>query len=424
MIRTTFAIVLLAAWAIGGQGQEHARDRQRDMAQRGGNPNMPNIIQMRKGKAPIPGGIGSGVTFPVGSFQVMSSSTLETEMFIHPNGLDIPSNWIYATSTNRTDDGVEVVGIYNGTNPGKLGVFDWSCSVTYPCPNGATPPSTNPSWRWTLPFADASFTCNVTQKIDAGGHSHKVMRYSNRTTKLDSGSPPLWTNQVYLWNYCDLSWELIYEHAYRKVLTDCSLTSSTCGWWGPIIETFFPEPQPAIKELGFENSQLFINGSPSGELLASLNTNWKDPKVEWEVLHRDPNHSWGVRGAGVIDPVVTDLTINIVDNPDPVAPGQAITYTVTVHNVGPSQAQDVVVNAVMASSFTSTGWSMPQGACGATSCNLGTLGSGQTVVTALTGSYTSMGWKVATVTVDPGNVVSELNETNNASSQKTGVKKQ
>ena len=50
----------------------------------------------------------------------------------------------------------------------------------------------------------------------------------------------------------------------------------------------------------------------------------------------------------------SNLTITKTDAPDPVNPGQAVVYTVTVNNAGPSDATNVVVSDTVPSQYTVT----------------------------------------------------------------------
>lgn len=86
-----------------------------------------------------------------------------------------------------------------------------------------------------------------------------MVQYTNKSVKMVEGNPPLWWNLVYLWNFCNEEWDLVYDHQFRASQRDCS-SDSSCGWWGPILETF-GESQPEINELGFEDTLLFHDGT-------------------------------------------------------------------------------------------------------------------------------------------------------------------
>ncbi len=78
----------------------------------------------------------------------------------------------------------------------------------------------------------------------------------------------------------------------------------------------------------------------------------------------DPN---GANNAATDTDGVTqsaDLSIVKIDSADPVIPGQAFTYTLTVTNIGPSDASTVQVLDTVPAQFTVTNVTSPSGACG------------------------------------------------------------
>ena len=96
----------------------------------------------------------------------------------------------------------------------------------------------------------------------------------------------------------------------------------------------------------------------------------------------------------VQDRELTDLSVEVAVSHDPVASGETLTYTVTVHNEGPDAADDVELylsNAVMhglvltgASTSGSTPPSCSDSAAAAGyGCRLGNLGAGETIVVTL-----------------------------------------
>lgn len=251
---------------------------------------VPKLSTLRSGSLetpPVPGGIGAGTLYRQGSLQLTSRAELYTQMIVHPNGIAVP-NWIFTTATNRTELTIEVVGIYIGTSA-ALGVFDWSCLPDYPCPNG----STGASWQWTRDFTDLS--CYYAVGDDGGGHLHNLLSYVNRSHRRGKATAPPapvpnWTNSVLLLNHCTDEWDLVYSHDFRATQKDCSADSS-CGWWGPIIETFNDDPQPPINELGFLGSTLRYDNTVSS--LGPADTFFAAPSPPWVLFHIVPNGSWG-----------------------------------------------------------------------------------------------------------------------------------
>lgn len=267
---------------------------------------VPKLSTLRAGSLgtpPVPGGIGAGTLYRQGSLQVTSRAALSTQMIVHPTGIDAP-NWIMTTATNRTELTVEVAGIYLGTG-GALGVFDWSCLPDYPCPNG----STGASWQWTRDFAD--LPCYYAAGDDGGGHVHNLLSYVNRSQRRGNETappPPVpnWTNSVFLLNHCTGEWDLVYSHSFRAAQRDCSADSYSCGWWGPIIETWIEGPQPAINELGFLGSTLRHDNKVSS--LAPVDASFSPPSPPWVLFHIVPNGSWAAGSfAEVFPPEAADM---------------------------------------------------------------------------------------------------------------------
>jgi hypothetical protein len=236
---------------------------------------------------PVPGGYGGGIRYRSGELRGLAHSELHTRLFVHPDGINPSSylEWLFTPATNRMSSPVELVGIYNTRmgDRGSLGLFARSCSVEYPCPNGEVESG---GWQWFQDFND--IPCNVTDITDQGGHSQKVIQYANRTERLDNGAPPLWKNEVLLWNFCDNAWDQVYYHEYREYKQDCSTTG--CAWWGPILETF-GDVQPEIDELGAEDTRLYLDGS--WHYLGPGETQFRNPVAPWSLFHLTSNNSFG-----------------------------------------------------------------------------------------------------------------------------------
>lgn len=274
----------------------------------------PSLLELRQGtapqprpKLPTPGGIGAGIYYYNGQLQAIHGSNLQTTMIVHSTtGLD-PSNsgltWLFTTSTNRTQMGVEVVGIFFQNNPNEsLGIYDWSCSVSYPCEQGTTASATNPSPAWIWVTLMSNLACYTKTELSDAGFVDQVMQYMNQTNELVAGNPPTWENEVYLLNYCDNHWDKIYQHLYVASQIDCSLNSA-CGWWGPILETFPSSSNavfPQINELGFNGTSLEHDGvtsffSPAeGPASPTPQSVFGYPEDPWELLYLDANRNYEV----------------------------------------------------------------------------------------------------------------------------------
>ena len=186
--------------------------------------------------APVPGTMSAGIAYAPEQLVALESGRLHTRMFVYPDGLErdgVLPRWLYTTATSRVDNGLEVLAMYTeDQEAGYLGLFAWTCLPDYPCPEG----STAPGWQWSRQLPQLS--CNITQRVDQGGHAQKQLYYGNHSDRLDNGSPALWKSAVYLWNYCDAAWDLAWEHEYRQEKGDCSIPGAGCAWWGPSIEIF------------------------------------------------------------------------------------------------------------------------------------------------------------------------------------------
>jgi len=270
---------------------------------------------------PIPGDAVSGIFYKSGVLQALNHARLRTWMFIQPEGVRVdptePLRTLFTTARNRVKKAVEVVGIYVGHRPGTgfLGVFDWSCSEADPCPDGRT----GPTWQFTLDFSD--FHCNTTEIINQGRHKVSAVKYINEAIKLDNEDPPLWRNAVYLKNFCDKQWDLVYKHDYRANQPDCSLTG--CNWYGPTIE-IFPIPisnntQPRIHELGFENTVILHDGILSR--LPPEETTFRNPIPPWELFYLVPNRSYGLGNEFVPAKLDVQIDIKPTDDRNRVRPG-------------------------------------------------------------------------------------------------------
>ncbi len=242
-----------------------------------------------KSSMPVPGGIGAGTVYRQGQLPATSDTYLQTFMGIYPTGLGNTANWIYTTATNRTEKGTEVLGAYLGSTA-HLKVWDWSCSVAAPCPLNLENPNA-PGWVSTVSLWDLySDGCHMTIVEDAGGHQRPSLRYRNRTW-YDAN---YWNeNWVYLKNYCNGSWEAIYAHGYSGQQINCSLYPSTCGWWGPIVETFGDTPA-IVPELTFVNARLYRSGTLY--YLTNQYTYFVEPSAPWVRFDLTPNYSWGIGG--------------------------------------------------------------------------------------------------------------------------------
>lgn len=139
----------------------------------------------------------------------------------------------------------------------------------------------------------------------------------------------------------------------------------------------------------------------------------------------DPNdnsdtESTTVNGAG---PASANLSVVKTDNPDPVIVNQLLTYTVTVTNLGPDDASNVIVTDTLPAGATFGSAVPDQGSCGeaagVVTCNLGGITSGSSVNITITITPTTVGTAVNTVDVTGDE--NDPDSNNNSDTENTDV---
>ena len=127
-----------------------------------------------------------------------------------------------------------------------------------------------------------------------------------------------------------------------------------------------------------------ITGTVSADILAALNNSASVSTTTPQGDDDLPNTS------AITTPVApsADLEITKSATPDPVGPGDPITYTITVENLGSSDAQNVVVTDSLPADVTLDSISSPGGTCfsGSVSCTYPTVAAGDSVEITITGT--------------------------------------
>ncbi len=101
-----------------------------------------------------------------------------------------------------------------------------------------------------------------------------------------------------------------------------------------------------------------------------------------------------------------DLSLVKSAAPNPVTVGSPLTYTLTVHNAGPSAAADVVTTDTLPAGVTFVSAGASQGSCSGTStvmCNLGSVASGVNATVTIVVLPTASGTLANSATVSSGN---------------------
>ena len=156
----------------------------------------------------------------------------------------------------------------------------------------------------------------------------------------------------------------------------------TAGVSGGHVEMFAPNPQqPGSSVSHFSNSLL--------------------PNQLMEPYYTGTNHSLGLAaqlltdiGWGTTGDLTANLSITVIDTPDPATVGNNLTYNLTVANAGPDAANGVLVSDTLPGSATFVSVSSSQGSCNGTasvSCYLGSLAVGGSATVTLVVQPTTAG---------------------------------
>ena len=97
-----------------------------------------------------------------------------------------------------------------------------------------------------------------------------------------------------------------------------------------------------------------------------------------------------------------DVSLTLVDSPDPVGAGNALTYTATVSNAGPLAATNVTLTNTLPGAVNFISFTPSQGSCSGTAtitCTLGTINSGGNATVTIQVSTTGPGNLTSTATV-------------------------
>ena len=130
---------------------------------------------------------------------------------------------------------------------------------------------------------------------------------------------------------------------------------------------------PSLVSITPTNSGNFVNGAWNGNITVL------QPATNVVLQADDGSGHTGFSNPFDVN-VTNDLSISIMDSPDPVSVGASLTYTLTVANTGPSAATGVMVTNLLPAGVTFMSATASQGTCsqsaGVVTCNLGTIFGG------------------------------------------------
>ena len=183
----------------------------------------------------------------------------------------------------------------------------------------------------------------------------------------------------------------------------------------------------------YETGDIMPSPAPSAPFGTNLAVfRGQDPNTTWSLYVADDasgdlgkiQNGW-LLSLITFDPVnpVSDISVTVTDAPDPVGYLANVTYTVTVINVGPEGALNVLLTNQLSAGLSFVSASAGQGSCsnsGSTvTCDLGYIGSGNSAVVTVTASAQTTATKTLTASVGGPSV--DFNSSNNSSSASTIV---
>ncbi len=154
--------------------------------------------------------------------------------------------------------------------------------------------------------------------------------------------------------------------------SDTFPTIADAGYW-PLVGLSYTVGSAAPITITPTNSGSFVNGTWSGNLTVL--------QPATNIVLRADDGSGHAGSSNPFDVLMqNDISISMVDSPDPVSAGASLTYTLAVANTGPAAATGVIVTNVLPGGVSFVLAMSSQGTCtqngGLVTCNLGTISGG------------------------------------------------
>ncbi len=154
--------------------------------------------------------------------------------------------------------------------------------------------------------------------------------------------------------------------------------------------------------------------------LARISSNGVDP---------NPNNNQAIETTRVIDTTSrADLQAIITDSPDPVGSGERLGYTITINNLGPNAAPDVMFSSPLppGTTFASLTPSLgcqtpPVGGTGTIRCNIGSLGPNASASFTYRVNVLAVSGTLLNGSVNVSSAVTDPNPANNSAATSTAV---
>jgi uncharacterized repeat protein (TIGR01451 family) len=119
-----------------------------------------------------------------------------------------------------------------------------------------------------------------------------------------------------------------------------------------------------------------------------------------------------------------DLSITLIDSPDPVTAGTSLTYVATATNAGPSDAQDVAINLPLPANTTLVSATVSGGTCVATNCTFAGAtapGGSRSVTYVVTVAASAANGSSINATASASSATTDPNSANNSATADTAV---
>jgi hypothetical protein len=202
--------------------------------------------------APVPGGVGYGVSYDNSEMHWTSSTCLYHDIIVPKTPGGDVITWLYNTATNRSEKGVEAFISYYAQNDMMFRIYDWS-KATH-----------DERWVFDIGYNDAA---EYLANVESGDEAY---RQEIRVCNCTAGVETSWANNVWLYNFITDTYDWVYGTTYVLTSADENLYSpgDAGGWWGPICETF-QDHDGSNKAIGTGDSWIFQDNSSWHRLDAS-----------------------------------------------------------------------------------------------------------------------------------------------------------
>jgi hypothetical protein len=224
------------------------------------SPHEITTMRMTAEDGPVPGGVGYGYWFSDSALYWNDSVVLDY-LIITPNRVGGNMNYfLYLTSSNRSNLGVEAFISYYLQTEAQFKVFDWARDDHWQ--TSINLPSSHPEYLTTRP--------------DEFGAPRQMCRIRNATICMGpSGEGYLWRNEALLFNFVDGIWDLVYSYDYSTATKEANTFQygEHMGSWAPIVEIWTDSGSyDNLNKIGFDLTRLFLDGSTTSHWLLPSNS--------------------------------------------------------------------------------------------------------------------------------------------------------